>query len=161
LAAVSLDNNIWYLQSWDVNGMGVIKIHCSKCIKDFGGSIGDHSNHSINNLFANFRKHHLHTNAHIRSLCRRQGLPYTNHLQSVAPKGKSMILSHVKHEGLVQEGTEIMDNVNDTIEEVNREKHFYVVGDTTSKGFKYQTYWFKAIACAVTSSNFVLLRRIC
>ena len=72
-----------------------------------------------------------------------------------------MILSHVKHEQLVQEGIEIIDNVNDTIEEVNGEKPFYVVGDTTSEGFKYQTYWLKASTRAVTSSNFVLLRRIC
>jgi hypothetical protein len=100
--------------------------------EDFGGNTGEHNNHSISNLFANFRKHHLNTNAHIWSLCRRQGLPYTNHPQSAAPKGKPVILSHAEHEQLVWKGTEVMDDINDTTEVLNGEKPFYVVGDPTS-----------------------------
>jgi hypothetical protein len=46
-----------------------VKIHCVECDKDFGGNTGEHNTHSISNMFANFRKHHLHTNFHIRSLC--------------------------------------------------------------------------------------------
>ena len=123
--------------------MGVVKIHCDECIKDFGGNTGDHSNYSISNLFANFQKHHSHTNAHIRSLCRQQGLPYTNHPQSIAPREKSVIPSYADHKHLVYEGTDIMDNVNNTTEEVKGEKPFYIVGNTTSEGFKFWSYWFK------------------
>jgi hypothetical protein len=104
--------------------VGVVKIHCSQCIKDFVGSIGDHNNHSISNFFANFKKHHLHTNTHFKSFYHQQGLPNTNHPQLVAPKGKLMILSHAEHKRLVREGTKIMDNINDTAEEVNRGKAF-------------------------------------
>jgi hypothetical protein len=41
--------------------VAVVKIHCGECDKDFGGSGGDHNSHAMSNLFANFRKHHLHT----------------------------------------------------------------------------------------------------
>jgi hypothetical protein len=61
---VSLDDNIWYLKSWDANGLGMVKIHCGECVKDFGGNTGEHNNLTISNLFANFRKHHLNTTAH-------------------------------------------------------------------------------------------------
>jgi hypothetical protein len=70
LAAVLLDDNIWYLRSWNANGVDIVWIHCVKCIKDFRDNMGEHSNHSISNLFAKFRMHHLNTNAHIQSLCR-------------------------------------------------------------------------------------------
>jgi hypothetical protein len=65
MVVVSLDDNIWYLKLWDSNGLGIIKIYCAECMKDFGGNTSSYSNHSINNLFNNFRKHHMHTNAHI------------------------------------------------------------------------------------------------
>jgi hypothetical protein len=143
LAVVSLDNNIWYLKSWDVYGVGIVKIYCGECVKDFGGNTDDHSNHTISNLFANFRKHYLHTNAHIRSLCRRKGLPYTDYPQSVALKGKAVILSTAEHERLVREGTDIMDNINNDSENVDGQKPFYMVGDLESDGFMYRSYWFK------------------
>jgi hypothetical protein len=43
-----------------------------------------------------------------------------------------MILSHAEYERLVWEGTEVMDDINDTTEVLNGEKPFYVVGDPTS-----------------------------
>jgi hypothetical protein len=155
LATVSLDDNIWYLKSWDANGLGMVKIHCGECVKDFGGNTGEHNNHTISNFFANFRKHHLNTTAHIRSLCRRQGLPYTDHPMSTAPKGKSIILSNGEHERLVREGTNIMEEVNDTADGVDGKKPFYVVGDPTSDGFKYRSYWFK-IRCQFCGDFFQL-----
>jgi hypothetical protein len=61
-------------------GRGLLKSSV-ECVKDFGGNIGEYNSHTISNLFANFRKYHLHMNAHIRSLCQRQGLPYSDHPQ--------------------------------------------------------------------------------
>jgi hypothetical protein len=143
------------LQSWDANGLGIVKIHCEECIKDFGGNTGEHGSHTVSNLFANFRKHHLLMNAHIRSLCRRQGLPYTDHPQSVAPKEKPVIMSTAEHEQLVREGIDIMDEVSDATEEVNGQKPFYVVDDTMTYEFKYRSYWFK-VRCRVCGDFFQL-----
>ena len=88
LAQIFLDDNIWYLKCWDANGVGIVKIHCSECMKDLSGNSDEYNNYTISNLFANFKKHHLHTNTHNRSLYWRQGLPYTDHPQSAALKGK-------------------------------------------------------------------------
>jgi hypothetical protein len=143
LALISLDDSVWYLKSWDANGLGIVKIHCGECVKDFGGNTGEHNSHTISNLFANFRKHHLHTNAYIRSLCRRQGLLYSEHPQSTAPKGKAIILSRADHEVLVKEGTETLGEVNDRADEVNGQKPFYIVGDLNCESFKFRLYWFK------------------
>lgn len=112
-------------------------------MKDFGGTTGDHGNHAMSNLFANFKKHHLQTNNHIKNLCRRQGIPFEDHPQSTAPKGKAVTLSNADHERLVKEGTEIVHDVNDTAEEVDGKKSFFIVGDPTAEGFKFRSYWFK------------------
>jgi hypothetical protein len=45
LVVVFLDDNIWYLKSWDSNGLGIVKIHYVECVKDFDSNTGDHSNH--------------------------------------------------------------------------------------------------------------------
>ena len=66
-----------------------------------------------------------------------------------------MIMSTVEHEQLLREGTDIMDKVNDATEEVNGQKPFYVVGDTTANGFKYRSYWFK-VQCRVCGDFFQL-----
>jgi hypothetical protein len=71
------------------------------------------------------------------------------------PKGKPVIMSTVEHERLVQEGTDIMDEVNDGAEEVNGQKPFYVVSDTMADGFKYRSYWFK-VRCRVCGDFFQL-----
>ena len=31
--AVLLDDNIWYLRSWDANGVVIVKIYCSECMR--------------------------------------------------------------------------------------------------------------------------------
>ena len=112
-------------------------------MKDFGRNMGDHSNHSISNFFANFRKHHLCTNAHNRSLSRHQGLPYSNHPQFVAPKGKLLILSSAYHECLAQERTQIVEDVNDMANTIDGKEPYYIVGDLDSDGFEHRFYWFK------------------
>jgi hypothetical protein len=87
LIGSTLDDQVWFLKSWDLAGEAVVKIHCGECDKDFGGSSGDHSSHAMSNLFANFRKYHLHTQAHLRSFCQRHNLEYSDHPQSGTPKG--------------------------------------------------------------------------
>jgi hypothetical protein len=47
------------LKSYNSNNVGVVKLHCVECNKDSGGSNGDHSKTTVNNLFANFRKSHI------------------------------------------------------------------------------------------------------
>jgi hypothetical protein len=39
LALISLEDHVWYLKLRDVSGVGVVKIHCAECIKDFGGKV--------------------------------------------------------------------------------------------------------------------------
>ena len=79
LIQISLDDNLWHQKSWDENDVTIVKIHCGKCVKDFGSTARDYNSHAISNFFMNFRKTHLHTTLHIRNFCQRQGLPYTDH----------------------------------------------------------------------------------
>jgi hypothetical protein len=69
LATILLGDNLWHLKTWDANNVAIVKIHCGECVKDFGGTNNDHGNQVVSNLFANFRKHHLHTIQHICNLC--------------------------------------------------------------------------------------------
>jgi hypothetical protein len=62
---VCLRDHEWVVKSWDHNGLGVAKVHCLECIKDFGGSNGDHSKGAISNIFNNFHKSHVMSNGHI------------------------------------------------------------------------------------------------
>jgi hypothetical protein len=134
------DDAVWYLKSWDANGIGIVKIHCGECQKDFGGNTGDHTNHTINNLFANFSKHHLRTNAHIKSYCLRKGISWFNHPQSVAARGKHVMMTNSDHERAIEEGTEIVEEVNAIADEVNGHKPFVVVGDVNSSGVNYRSF---------------------
>lgn len=60
--------------------------------------------------------------------------------QSATPKGKAIVLLAKDHRKALQEGIEIVNNVNDTADVVQGQKLFYVVGDPTSKAFKMQLY---------------------
>jgi hypothetical protein len=135
----SCDGNdaVWYLKSWDANGIGIVKIHCGKCQKDFGGNTRDYTNHAISNLFANFGKHYLRTNAHIKSYCRRKGISWFNHPQSAAVRGKQVMMTKADHVRAVEE-------VNAIVDEVNGHKPFVLVGDVNSSGVNYISFWFKA-----------------
>jgi hypothetical protein len=101
---IALEDHIWYLKSWDINGIRVVKIHSGKCYKDFGGSTGDHTKATTHNLFANFKKSHIMSNLHIRSWCRQKGVCFADHLQSVAPKGKHVVMTTADHKRAVEEG---------------------------------------------------------
>jgi hypothetical protein len=138
-----LDDNLWYLKSWDENDVAIVKIHCGECVKDFGGIAGDYNSHAINNLFTNFRKTHLHTTLHIRNLCRRQGLPYTDHPQSATPRGKAVILSASDHKNAVEQGMEVVKDVNNIVDAICGKKPFSAVDDSVSEGFRMRSYWIK------------------
>jgi len=56
LIGISLDDHIWSLKSSDQNGIGIVKLWCGKCSKEFGGISGDHSKSSINNFFGKSHK---------------------------------------------------------------------------------------------------------
>jgi hypothetical protein len=82
LKLISLEDHVWTLKSFDNNSVGVVKLQCGECQKDFGGGSEDHRKSTIHNLFANFKKSHIMSNAHIRNWCRRKGIPWTEHPQS-------------------------------------------------------------------------------
>jgi hypothetical protein len=134
------DDVVWYLKSWDANGIGIVKIYYRECQKDFGGNTGDHTNHAISNFFANFGKHHLPTNAYIKSYCRRKGISWFNHLQLAAAREKHVMMTKVDYERAVEEGTEIVEEINTIADEMNGHKPFIVVGDVNSSGVNYRSF---------------------
>jgi hypothetical protein len=115
LKLISLEDHVWTLKSFDNNNVGVVKLQCGDCQKDFGGGSGDHSKNTIHNLFANFKKSHFMSNAHIRNWCRRKGMPWTEHLQSSVQKDKTLIMTAEDHKQAVEDGLAILDMVNKDI----------------------------------------------
>jgi hypothetical protein len=67
VALIDLDDHIWHLKLWDLNGVLVVKLSCEECNKDFGGINGDHSKTANPNLCANFKKSHMMSTLHIKS----------------------------------------------------------------------------------------------
>jgi hypothetical protein len=65
LKQLCLEDHSWFLNSWDQNGVGVVKVHCVEYVKDFGGCVGDHNKVEVSNLFNNFIKSHVMNNVHI------------------------------------------------------------------------------------------------
>jgi hypothetical protein len=64
------------------------------------------------------KKTHLYTTLHICILCRRPSLSHNEHPQSAAPKGKTIVLSAEDHGKAVQEGIEIVNDINDTTDDI-------------------------------------------
>jgi hypothetical protein len=120
----------------DLKSLAIVKIHSEEYIKDFGSSACDYSNHAISNMFANFKKIHLYIALHIRNLCRRQGLLCNEHPQFATPKGKAIVLLAEDYRKALQEGIEIVNNVNDIADDIQGKKPFHIVGDPTSEAFK-------------------------
>jgi hypothetical protein len=58
------------------------------------------------------------------------------------------VITKTKHEKLVEEGIEIVEEVNSTLPEVDEKTIFYVMGDTKVEGLKFRSYWFK-VRCRV------------
>jgi hypothetical protein len=75
-------------------------------------------------------------------------LEYSDHPQSGAPKEQTLVIAKAKHEKLVEEGIEIVEEVNSTLLEVDEKTVFYVMGDTKAEGLKFRSYWFK-VRCRV------------
>jgi hypothetical protein len=92
LKQLCLEDHLWFLKSWDHNGVGVVKVHCVEYVKDLRCSTGYHNKVAVSNLFNNFRKSHVMSTAHIQSWCCRKGVDFCDHPQSVAGKGKSIVL---------------------------------------------------------------------
>ena len=82
LMLILLDDHVWALKSFDNNKVGIVKLQCRECQKDFGGGSGDHNKSTIHNLFANFKKSHIMSNADIRNWCCRKEIPWIEHPQS-------------------------------------------------------------------------------
>jgi hypothetical protein len=59
LAGLSLGDHAWYLKTCDDKGVGLVKVHCCECAKDFGTGKWDHHNATVLNLFSNFTKSHI------------------------------------------------------------------------------------------------------
>jgi hypothetical protein len=114
--------------------VGILKVFCKKCGKNFGGGTGDHTKNGVNNLFSNFKKSHIMRIGHIKKWHARKGVDFLNHPQSVAAKGKPVILTATDHKRLVSEGLETLKTINDSIDN----KPFVLVGDPEVKSF-----WFK------------------
>jgi ribosomal protein S27E len=151
LKQISLEDHNWSLKSWDQDGVGVLKVYCEECCKDIGGGSGGHTKITAPNLFSNFRKSHLMSNGHIHSWCRRKGVDFCNHPQSVAPKGKTVILTAADHKGLIDEGVKVVDGVNQSV--FSDPLPFVVVGDPNCVEVK--SFWFK-VKCTYCGDFFQL-----
>lgn len=127
-----LDDHKWELRSWDQDGVGVVKLYCCECRKETGGQSGNHSKVTIQNLFSNFRTSHLQSIQHIKSWCRKHNVNYLDHPQSVAPKGKAIVLTTTDHRRLMAEGVDIMNVVNAELQEGM--KPFHTVNRSSTSG---------------------------
>jgi hypothetical protein len=151
LKQICLDDHSWFLKSWDLNGVDIVKVHCAECVKDFGGSNGDHTKGAINNLFSNFRKSRVMSTAHIRSWCRRKDVDFYDHPQSAATKGKSVVMAVDDHRKAIKEGLETMNCVND--KSTSKTKPFTALGDPDSMDVK--CFWYK-VRCVYCNDVFTL-----
>lgn len=59
LKGFDLCDHKWELQSYDQDGVGIVKLYCCECRKEMGGYNGNHNKPNILNLFLNFRTSHL------------------------------------------------------------------------------------------------------
>ena len=75
------------MEIYDENDVGIIKIVCHECPKEMEGTYGMHQKNNVNNLFSNFKKNHVGTNAHVKIFCKNRGLDFNNYLQSQARDG--------------------------------------------------------------------------
>ena len=114
LENVDMADHDWHLKTYDLNSVGVMKIHCCECNKEFCGATRDHSKSVIANLFANFKKSHLHSTLHIKQWCLRKKVQYNDHPKE-GKKGKPVIYTAADHKRLVEESLSILKGVNDEV----------------------------------------------
>jgi hypothetical protein len=72
-------DHVWNLKTYDHLGVAVVKIFCGECKREIGGLGRDHSRSAIQNLFANFKKSHLHCALHIKQWCMKRDILYNDH----------------------------------------------------------------------------------
>jgi hypothetical protein len=141
LGLISLEDHMWCLKSWDKDGVGVVKLFCEECGKDCGGSSGDHSKITINNLFSNFRKNHLLSNQHVRNWCRRKGVNFSDHPQSLSTKTRPIVMTISDHKKAVCDGLQILQMVNREVVDGGGKEPFHHVGDPNADDLK--SFWYK------------------
>lgn len=107
----------WWLKSFDLNGMGVVKLWCGECRKDCGGGSGEHTKASIDNLFNNFKNSHLVSANHVKNFCSAKNVNFYDHLQSEMKNRKAVILTPADHRRMIDEGVQIVGLVNETLPE--------------------------------------------
>ena len=58
---ITLEDHRWHLRSLDHNFVGVVKVHCVGCYKEFGSTTRDHSKNTIHNILAKkkYKQNHL------------------------------------------------------------------------------------------------------
>jgi hypothetical protein len=54
LELIIVKDHQWHLRSLDQNFVGVVKLYCVECCKEFGYTTGDRSKNTIQNMFTNF-----------------------------------------------------------------------------------------------------------
>lgn len=147
-----LEDHHWGLRSWDHNGLGIVKLHCKECNKEMGGSSGDHSKLTVNNLFGNFKKSHLMSIAHIKNWCSKHSVKYSDHPQSEVKGSKAIILKQEDHRKRINDGLLILEGVNQTVEE--GVKPFTVFGDAPEPT-EMKCFWVK-VRCSYCREFFQL-----
>lgn len=150
LANMDFADHLWNLKTYDLNGVGVVKIHCGECNKEFGGATGDHSKSIVANLFTNFKKSHLHSTLHIKQWCLRKKIQYNDHPKE-GKKGKPVIYTAADHKKLVEESLSILKAVNDEVSELD--PPFVVVGDVGVTELK--SFWYK-VRCKIDGELLLL-----
>ena len=151
LESMDFADHLWKLKSYDQHGVAVVKILCGECNKEIGGAGGDHSRTVIQNLFANFKKSHLHSALHIKQWCKRKEILYSDHPKKEGNKSKPLILTSVDHRRLVEEGVSILQSVNDSIS--TDDPLFVVVGDVGVLQLK--SFWYK-VRCKIDGEIMLL-----
>jgi hypothetical protein len=107
LAGLSLEDHTWYLKNWDEKEVGLVKVHCCECGKDFGIGKWDHNNASVLNLFSNFKKSHINSTEHIQMYCYMRGKAFEDHSHFQGSKGKPMIMIPINHKNAIAEGIRV------------------------------------------------------
>jgi hypothetical protein len=118
-----------------------VKLWYGERCKEFGGICADHNKSFINNLFGNFKKNHIIFFVHVRNWCRKKGVGFSTHLQSIVPKRKTILLTNDDHKKAVIEGIGIIEFVNAPF--VANEQPFVLDGDP--KSLELKSFWYKVI----------------
>ena len=107
LQFITLDDQLWFLNSWDQSNIPVLKLQCVECNNGFGLNNGDHCKTTINNLFANSKASHIMSNMHIMSWCMPKDISFNDHPQCMATMREHALLIMLDYKAPVREGLAI------------------------------------------------------